>query len=73
MQNTKITYSVNAQPYVTELDLKLAFVPQNTIEFLKTAMPQTRNGETGTGEQATGADQGTVLDFDAFLDDAFAA
>lgn len=54
-----------SQPYVTELDLKLAFVPQPTIDFLKSAMPASANGA------AAAADAGQVLDFDAFLDTHF--
>lgn len=64
---------VSLQPYVTELDLKLASIPAQTIAFLKTAMPEVdpasvvmeqdgMNGET---------DQGRFFAYDGFLDDAF--
>jgi hypothetical protein len=55
---------------VTELDLKLAFVPQQTINFLKTAMPPSSNG-AADNVGAGGGETGSVLDFDRFLDDAF--
>lgn len=61
---------------MTELDLKLAFVPQGTIAFLKNAMHKTGHAASapanGAGSQ-DGSETVEVLDFDAFLDDAFGA
>lgn len=65
--------SLFSQPYVTELDLKLASIPAQTIAFLKTAMPEVdpasvqmeQDGMNGEG------DQGSLFAYDGFLDDAF--
>jgi hypothetical protein len=36
------------QPYVTELDLRLAQIPQSTIDFLCQTIPAVRGGGEGT-------------------------
>lgn len=68
------TLTMRMQPYVTELDLKLAFVPQQTINFLKSAMPASAeaNGHGGPGATEA-ADPGQILDFDNFLDSQFSS
>ncbi|CAD6582316.1 MAG: hypothetical protein CYPHOPRED_001893 [Cyphobasidiales sp. Tagirdzhanova-0007] len=68
------------KPFVTELDLKLAFVPQTSINFLREVMPKFKDSESpnnqansGSEKNASKAETGEVLDFDAFLDNAFAS
>ncbi|PCH39917.1 hypothetical protein WOLCODRAFT_136560 [Wolfiporia cocos MD-104 SS10] len=49
------------KPFVTELDLRVAQLPANAIEFLRSAMPPTQNG---AGEPE--------YDYEAWLDAVFA-
>lgn len=49
------------QPFVTELDLRVASLPANAIEYLREAMPPVQNG---SGEPE--------YDYEAWLDDVFA-
>lgn len=46
-----------AQPYVTELDLRLALLPQGSIDYLKAAMPKA---------QAEGVEE-AVYDYEGYL------
>lgn len=48
------------KPYVTELDLRLAHIPASAIDYLREAMPATRNG---AGEPE--------YDYEAWLDKVF--
>ena len=62
----RITYSSKRphlvlQPYVTELDLRLAHLSQSAIDYLRQAMPSKENG---AGE--------SEYDYEAWLDDVFA-
>ena len=45
------------QPFVTELDLRVAHLPASAVEYLREAMPSTQNDD---GE--------TLLDYEAWLD-----
>ncbi|KAI0916871.1 hypothetical protein AcW1_007797 [Taiwanofungus camphoratus] len=49
------------KPFVTELDLRVASLPANAIEYLREAMPPVQNG---SGEPE--------YDYEAWLDDVFA-
>lgn len=49
------------QPFVTELDLRLAQVPGHSIDYLKEAIPL-KNGEVGEPE----------YDYETWLDQVFA-
>ncbi|KAG6813590.1 hypothetical protein H0H92_009634 [Tricholoma furcatifolium] len=49
------------KPFVTELDLRIAHIPQAAIDYLREAMPQTSNG-AGDAE----------FDYERWLDDVFA-
>lgn len=49
------------QPFVTELDLRLAQVPPYSIDYLKEAIP-TKNNEVGEPE----------YDYETWLDQVFA-
>jgi len=49
------------QPFVTELDLRLAQVPGHSIDYLKEAIPL-KNGEVGEPE----------YDYETWLDEVFA-
>jgi len=51
----------SAQPFVTELDLRIAHLPQSAIDYLREAMPSTSN-EAGEPE----------YDYERWLDDVFA-
>ena len=53
--------AANAQPFVTEVDLRIAHLPQSAIEYLREAMPRTSN-EAGEME----------FDYERWLDDVFA-
>jgi hypothetical protein len=48
------------QPFVTELDLRMAHLPPAAIEYLREAMP---NGRNGAGEPE--------FDYEKFIDDVF--
>lgn len=48
------------QPYVTELDLRLAHLPPAAIDYLREAMPNGRN-EAGEAE----------YDYEKFIDEVF--
>jgi hypothetical protein len=50
----------NWQPYVTELDLRLAHIPAAAVDYLREVMPATQNG---AGEPE--------YDYDAWLDSVF--
>ena len=52
--------TAHTQPYVTELDLRLAHIPASAIEYLREVMPATPGG-TGEAE----------YDYDAWLDSVF--
>jgi hypothetical protein len=57
-----MTYSHNVvQPFVTELDLRLAQLPPSAIDFLRQAVPSAPN-EVGEA----------MYDYEAWLDEAFA-
>ena len=49
------------QPFVTELDLRIAQLPQSAIDFLRQTMPSVQNG---AGEPE--------YDYEAWLDEVFA-
>ncbi|CAL1712467.1 unnamed protein product [Somion occarium] len=49
------------KPFVTELDLRVAHLPQNAIDYLREAMPLIENGEGEPG-----------FDYEAWIDDVFA-
>jgi len=49
------------QPFVTELDLRVAQLPVSAIEYLREAMPSAQ-GETGEA----------IYDYEGWLDDVFA-
>ena len=51
----------STQPFVTELDLRLAQVPGHSIDYLKDAIPSS-NGEAGEPE----------YDYETWLDQVFA-
>ena len=51
---------VLSQPYVTELDLRVAHLPASAIEFLRQAMPSAQNG---VGEHE--------YDYERWLDEVF--
>ena len=53
--------SMNAQPFVTELDLRIAHLPQSAIDYLREAMPSSKNE----------ADE-PEYDYERWLDDVFA-
>ncbi len=57
-------YECNAeaccQPYVTELDLRVAHLPASAIEFLRQAMPSSQN-DVGEAE----------YDYERWLDEVF--
>ncbi len=48
------------QPFVTELDLRLAHLPPAAVEYLREAMPNGRN-EAGEAE----------YDYEQFIDEVF--
>jgi hypothetical protein len=48
------------QPYVTELDLRLAHIPAGAVDYLREVMPATQNG---AGDRE--------YDYDAWLDSVF--
>jgi hypothetical protein len=52
---------MNAQPFVTELDLRIAHLSQPAIDYLREAMPSSPN-EAGEPE----------YDYERWLDDVFA-
>jgi Ca2+ insensitive EF hand len=52
--------TLHRQPFVTELDLRLAHIPTSAIEYLKEVMPVT---PSGAGE--------VEYDYDAWLDSVF--
>ena len=52
---------LNAQPFVTELDLRIAHLSQSAIDYLREAMPSASN-EVGEPE----------YDYERWLDDVFA-
>lgn len=56
---------VNPQPFVTEVDLKNALLPQNAIDYLREAMPRTQSGSDGAGG-SEGA-----YDYESWLDHVF--
>jgi len=47
------------QPFVTELDLRVALLPADSVEYLRQAMPPAPNDGEG-------------LDYEAWLDEVFA-
>lgn len=49
-----------SQPFVTELDLRVAHLPASAVEYLREVMPSTEN-ELGE----------TLLDYEAWLDRVF--
>ena len=51
---------IRLQPFVTELDLRVAHLPQSSIEYLRQAMPAAPNE---SGESA--------YDYEAWLDEVF--
>ena len=53
--------SMNTQPFVTELDLRIAHLPQSAIDYLREAMPSFKNE----------ADE-PEYDYERWLDDVFA-
>jgi hypothetical protein len=50
------------QPFVTELDLRVAHLPVSAVEYLREVMPTSHNG--GTEVQ---------YDYEKWLDDVFAS
>ena len=50
-----------SQPFVTELDLRLAHLPQSSVDYLREVMPSAQNG---AGEPE--------YDYETWLDDVFA-
>ena len=52
--------SISLQPYVTELDLRVAHLPASAIEFLRQAMPS-RSNDVGEPE----------YDYERWLDEVF--
>lgn len=59
-----------AQPYVTELDLRLAMVPEPCIEFLKTVMPSTDSPSNGLASDG-GQVEECCYDYESLLHDTF--
>lgn len=59
--NTKLTFTWLSQPYVTELDLRIAQLPASAVEYLREAMPSSQTD----GEPA--------YDYERWLDDVFAS
>jgi len=57
------------KPYVTELDLKLALIPQAAIEYLTETMPR-HEGQSGSGQEGQGT--GALLDYETYLSEIFA-
>lgn len=49
------------QPFVTELDLRVAQLPQGAIDYLREAMPIIENGDGEPG-----------FDYDAWIEEVFA-
>ena len=57
VRETKITFT---QPFVTELDLRIASLPAAAIDFLRQAMPSGKN-DSGEAE----------YDYERFIDEVF--
>jgi hypothetical protein len=55
-----VTDLAQLQPYVTELDLRLAHIPTGAVDYLREVMPATQNG-AGDPE----------YDYDGWLDSVF--
>jgi Ca2+ insensitive EF hand len=55
------SHVIYSQPFVTELDLRVAHLPISAIEYLREAMP---SGSSETGE--------AIYDYEGWLDDVFA-
>jgi len=51
------------KPYVTELDLRIALVPEGCIDYLRESMPRWEGGKGGDGEP--------MLDYQRYLDEVF--
>ena len=49
------------QPFVTELDLRVAHLPQSAIDYLREAMPIIENGDGEPG-----------FDYEAWIEEVFA-
>lgn len=54
------TNALNEQPFVTELDLKVALLPVSAVEYLRDAMPKVKS-ETSSD----------AFDYEAWLDTIF--
>ena len=52
---------ISIQPFVTELDLRIAQLPPQAIDYLREVMPRSQN-EVGEAE----------YDYERWLDDVFA-
>jgi len=60
------------KPFVTDLDLKVAMLPQGAIEFLRQAMPQMRtNGGRAEPDGAQPNEGSQTYDYETWLDRVF--
>lgn len=66
--NLKIDSKSALQPFVTELDLKLAHLPPSAIDYLREVMPAAENGG---GDGVSEEDGGKQYDYQAWLDRVF--